>query len=179
MWLWIVVGLVCMVALVIGVLCIPVHAVIDADTAAERKFTFRLTWLFGLVEVGIPAGRGRGGAIRPRLPNWQRLLRSRKALGELRKIAGDLFARIKIREVTVQVRFSTGSIVEAGILTGLVFALKPLLRVPQEYTIDIQPDFSTEAFFEGRAHFDASARPIGLVGPMVRAWRVARRGGKL
>ena len=180
MWLWVVIGLACLLAMVVGSLCVPVHALLDADTEAERKVRVRLTWLFGLIKIGMPAGRRRSGRATPlRLLNWRRFLQSRQELDHLGQIAKDIFSRIKIREVTVRIRFSTGNPLEAGMVMGLVFAIQPLLRLPKEYTIDVKPSFSTKAFFEGRAHFDASARPIRLIGPLARAWWYSRQRGKL
>ncbi|HEX9976554.1 MAG TPA: hypothetical protein VGA82_04815, partial [Dehalococcoidales bacterium] len=126
MWVWVVVALASLTVLLISILCVPVDAVLTLDTSAERKFRFRLVWLFGLISPEL--GRERRKPRQPGRPKRKRrvglrtiwrILRTRGLLTKIKNLVRDVLSRIKIKEIAVDLRLGLDDPAD----TGLVFAV--------------------------------------------------------
>ena len=171
MWVWVLVGIASFLLLVVALLCVPVHAVIDADTAAAQKLSFRLTGMFGLLRKDLalkPTRRVRSRSRRRPAVSWRRLARIDGLAGGLVKMAGDVVRAFRIEDVDVGGRFGTGDPFSTGIAFGVISAARACPIVPGRFRIEIEPAFTSDIVVEGRAHLDLSVQPIRLLRSAVR-----------
>jgi hypothetical protein len=171
LWVWILVGLVGLVALSIASLCAPLVIVIDANTASIRNATVRTRWLFGAYRKQVfPRPKRRhaaGGRAGSRLSTAWTVLRTKELRDSLRKLARRVFPNIKVIELDTRVRLGAANPVMTAILFGAYCAVKPLLRLPSQYHIDVQPSIFAGAF-EGTLHCSLKVAPIRLIAPFAR-----------
>ena len=171
MWLWIVAGFAAFLLLILLGLCVPLDAVLDIDSAAEQKFRLRLIVLFGLTgfEVRPRFIKARGKRRRGRLsmPKLLRIVSTRGLLRSARHLLKDICSLISIEELALRVRIGMGEPAIAGIAYGLVSAIKPFLRLPAQYRMDLEPSFSLGPP-ECNAYCILRLRPIRFVIPIGR-----------
>lgn len=177
MWVWVVVALASLVVVLMLVLCVPVDAVLTLDTSAERKFRFRLVWLFGLISPELsrerrkPKARQPGRAKRKRgigLRTIWRILRTRGLLTKIKNLARDALPQIKIKEIAVNLRLGLDDPADTGSLFAVIGAARPFMKLPRQYELTIQPSFSSQSFFQGYLHGILRLQPIRLVIPFGR-----------
>jgi hypothetical protein len=177
LWVWVVVALASLLVVLISILCVPVDAVLNLDTSAERKFRFRLVWLFGLIspELGRegrkPKMRRTGRPKRKKrvgLRTIWRLLRTRGLLAKTKNLVRDVLSRIKIKEIAVNLRLGLDDPAAAGLAFAVIGAARPFMKLPRQYELTIQPSFSDQPFFQGYLHGVLRLQPIRLVIPIGR-----------
>jgi hypothetical protein len=177
LWVWVVVALASLVVVLMLVLCVPVDAVLTLDTSAERKFRFRLVWLFGLISPELsrerrkPKARQPGRAKRKRgigLRTIWRILRTRGLLTKIKNLARDALPQIKIKEIAVNLRLGLDDPADTGLLFAVIGAARPFMKLPRQYELTIQPSFSSQPFFQGYLHGILRLQPIRLVIPFGR-----------
>jgi hypothetical protein len=174
LWVWVVVALASLLVVLISTLCVPVDAVLNLDTSAERKFRLRLVWLFGLIspELGRErrkpevrqAKRKRGIGLRT---IW-RFLCTRGFLTKTKNLVRDVLSRVKIKEIAVNLRLGLDDPAATGLAFAVIGAAKPFMKLPRQYELTIQPSFSDQPFFQGYLRGVLRLQPIRLVIPVGR-----------
>jgi hypothetical protein len=170
----VVVALASLLVVLISTLCVPVDAVLNLDTSAERKFRLRLVWLFGLIspELGRErrkpevrqAKRKRGIGLRT---IW-RFLCTRGFLTKTKNLVRDVLSRVKIKEIAVNLRLGLDDPAATGLAFAVIGAAKPFMKLPRQYELTIQPSFSDQPFFQGYLRGVLRLQPIRLVIPVGR-----------
>lgn len=185
MWLWIIAVLVLLFILVILTLCVPLEAVFVIDSTAQRKYRLRLVWLFGLTSLDVLPGFSKASRRkRSRRLSWRMLLRiagTNGFISSVLKLFKGVYSNMRIKELAVKLRFGIDEPVLAGIGFGLVSAVKPLLKLPPQYKIDVGPSFSYHHAIECQAHCTLKVQPISLALPLCRfvLSRPGRRAAKI
>jgi hypothetical protein len=177
LWVWVVVALASLLVVLISILCVPVNAVLNLDTAAERKFRLRLVWLFGLISPELGRERRKPKARQPGRPKRKRrlglrttwrLLRTRGLLAKTKNLVRDVLSRIKIKEIAVNLRLGLDDPAAAGVAFAVIGVAKPFLKLPRQYELTVQPSFSDQPFFQGYLRGVLRLQPIRLVIPIGR-----------
>jgi hypothetical protein len=177
LWVWVVVALASLLVVLISILCVPVDAILNLDTSAERKFRLRLVCLFGLIspELGRegrePKTRRPGRPKRKRrvgLRTIWRLLRTKGLLAKTKNLVRDVLSRIKIKEIAVNLRLGLDDPAATGLAFAVIGAARPFMKLPRQYELTIQPSFSDQPFFQGYLRGVLRLQPIRLVIPIGR-----------
>jgi hypothetical protein len=180
-YVWVIVGLAAFAGLAIGSLFVPVVTTLEADTAAGLKASMHAAWLFGLVRTDLTRSKGarpgRRRQAKPRYRAFLRVLRVEGLAARAMRLAKDVFATVKVRTLSAKVRLGLSDPAEGGMLFGIIFAVRPFLRLPPQVDIDVRPAFSGEDFFEGRLHCELAVQPIKLFVPFGR-FALSRPGRK-
>lgn len=177
MWVWVIVALASLLVVLISILCVPVDAILNLDTVAERKFRVHLVWLFGLVRRELGPQKRKPEARPPRRAKRKRrigirtiwrLLRTKGLLTKIKDLVRDVLSRIKIREVAVNLRLGLDDPAATGLVFAVIGAARPFMKLPRQYELTIQPCFSDQPFFQGYLHGVLRLQPIRLVIPVGR-----------
>jgi len=172
LWVWIVAGLVFLLLAFILVWCIPLEVVLIFDSTPEKRFRLRLTWLFGMIGFEVLPHFNRVKK-RKRLRRFpvRKLLALIRIKGLTRRawiFVKDICSRVRIKELASTLRFGLGEPALTGILYGVISATRPLLRLPPQYRMEIEPSFTSQYIFEGRVRCILSLQPIRMVLPFCR-----------
>ena len=169
-----------LVALIVAALAVPLVLVISAERVDALKATWRVRWLFGLVDV-------RSSRDRPASPPPERSEtastargRSRKAVkgarvgiavlrthglpGRVRRLAGSLFQRVKLEEFQLRTAFGLDNPADTGIVCGLLSPLLVIARM-RDLNVDFRPMF-LETGLRGVLSATVHVRPLSIVGPL-------------
>ncbi len=180
--MWIIVAAGGFLVLASFLLWLPVHLLLDIDTASGQKYRFTVAFLLGVIKM-----RPRLRGAPPRIPEPGKLfdlLRVEGLSESAWRLLRDTARRIHVSELDVHIRLGGAASACNGVVAGALAALRPLFKLPQKCDIDIRPSFETGSAFEGSAHLDASARPLAMLFPLARfalsrpgrqARRIARR----
>ena len=172
MWLWVVTAFALLFLLVILTLCIPLEVVFAIDSATQPKYRLRLIWLFGLAGLEVlPSFKKAKKRKRPRrlsLRILRRIAAINGFISSVLKLFKGVYSNIKIKELTLKLRFGLSEPVLAGIGFGVVSAMKPLLKLPSQCKIDVGPSFSYQHTIECQAHCTLKVQPISMVLPLCR-----------
>jgi hypothetical protein len=173
----VIVALASLLVVLISILCVPVDAILNLDTVAERKFRVHLVWLFGLVRRELGPQKRKPEARPPRRAKRKRrigirtiwrLLRTKGLLTKIKDLVRDVLSRIKIREVAVNLRLGLDDPAATGLVFAVIGAARPFMKLPRQYELTIQPCFSDQPFFQGYLHGVLRLQPIRLVIPVGR-----------
>lgn len=172
MWVWIVAGLVFLLLAFILVWCIPLDVVLTFDSTSEKKFRLRLTWLFGMIGFEVlPYFNRLKKKKRPGRFSPRKLLALIRIKGLTRRawlLSKDICSKVRIKELASTLRFGLGEPALTGILYGVISATRPLLRLPPQYRMEIEPSFTSQYILEGHARCILSLQPVRMVLPFCR-----------
>lgn len=149
-----------LLALLVGLLvllAIPVDLAFSVQRREGRQESRgTLGWLFGLVRLrlGKPKVRAQAKPARPKIKRRQRKRGgARRVMAMLRiegfgwcllRLARDLFRRIHIRELSLEVRLGLDDPADTGRLWAVVGPLAAMLVLPPVTRVAIEPEFTTE-----------------------------------
>jgi hypothetical protein len=178
--LWVVIALVSLAVFFILVLCVPLDLLLRVDTDGRPKFSMRLAWFFGLVSRELrrekkKAGEEKATCEPKRKPRERRigaraifeLLRTKGLLGQLGSLIKNIFSRIKIRELVVNLKVALDNPADTGLLFAFIAPVSLLLSSFFPNQISVQSSFSDELTLEGYLYGALRMRPIQLVIPLV------------
>jgi hypothetical protein len=187
-----------LLALIIGVLAVPLVVVVDAQRVERLNVQWRVRWLFGLVNVRstkrlpaspAPTGANRKRRAQPSAKDRGRgsyvglaVLTTRGFVRRAVQLAATLLQRVKIEHFHVDAAVGLEDPADTGILYG---CLSPLLLVADARGLDVRyrPIFA-ERGVRGDCGVTLHVRPLSIVGtmvafllspPVVRAMRAAWR----
>lgn len=188
--------LVAIVALVIGVLAVPLRVTVDAEYRDGLTTRWRLGWLWWLVDVG-PGRAARDGEEDARVvsPASGHTRRSRRVarmsmavvrtpglLQRIGRLLADLSRCATIERLQLRVAFGLDNPADTGVMYGLLSPLVIGARV-NGLDVDCQPLFGSTAL-HGRGGATLRLRPLMLMAtvaafafsrPVIRAVRAARQ----
>ena len=178
--MWVVAALASLAVLIVLVLCVPLDVVLHLDVYGRPKFTMRLAWLFGLVSKEVRKGKKKleekkrvvEGKPKPerraKASTIFRILRTKGLLGQLRNLLRDVFSRLKIRDLGVNLRVGLDNPADTGLLFALIGPATAFLGSSFLHQIRVEPSFDDEAVLEGYLYGTVRLQPIQLVTPLVR-----------
>jgi hypothetical protein len=149
--------------LTFAALCIPIDAVLEYDTGASPRLHLRFVWLFGLVkrEIARPAPRFGPRSV---LGLW----RQARLVHEVKQLVRDVFARTRVRQMSVDVRLGLGDPYATGMACAAAATVTPLAGLlPACCRFSVEPSF-TERVFRARLRSDLRFRPVRMVVPAAR-----------
>lgn len=191
------VALAVLVGLVVLALAAPVGLTLRVEKTEQLRSSWRVRWLFGLVNVVSKANRSSRQST-PSLRKQPRPSRAKgsgqRGLAALRtpgfarrvvRLVTDLARTVHCEELSLHGVFGFEDPADTGLLYG---ALVPMLAVTGGRGLDVscRPDF-TESRVEGACTVTLTVRPLDVVGACVafgcsppvlraaRAWSVAGR----
>lgn len=178
--MWVVATLGSLALLIVLVLCIPLDLTLHMDIYGRPKARTRLVWLFGLVRKEIRRGEKKPREKRRVVPekrkpgeDWGRaktifqILRTKGLLKRFKRLLKDIFSRLKIRDLRINLRIGLDDPADTGLLFAVIGPATSLLKSPCPHQIRLQPAF-TEAVFEGDLSGVVRLQPIQLVIPLLR-----------
>ncbi len=173
MWVLIVLG--SLVLLFILLLCVPVNALVDWDSARQPKIRFRLAWLFGIIRFTprrkSPEKEAAHEKKKRRRPRWRRILKiitTRGLFGKVASFIRSCLRQVKVRELKGDIELEVEDPADAGFYyaaAGLVFSL---FRLSWLERVSIRPVLGEEVALRGNARADVRVFPITLVVPTLR-----------
>ena len=176
--LYIIAGIVLFVVLV---LFIPVDMALNLEAHESVKARMRVGWLFGLVQKDMRQRRKekpekkRKENIKPILS----LLKTKGLPGGILRLIGQMFSRLKVRQMDAELRVGLDDPVDTAMMCSLLWpALVPLSSFGP-MRLRIEPVFDEPAF-EASLHGRVRLYPIQMVGPLLRlilsatGWRTIR-----
>ena len=163
-----------------GVLAVPVVFVIDAERAATVKTTWRVRWLYGLVEVGLtrrrppphPPEQAQAHEPTPALrKRWRgarmaiAVLRTRGLPGRFGRLALTFGRRVKFEDVALRVNFGFDDPADTGIVYGF---LSPwlVMATMRGWNVDCWPMF-LETGVTGKLQGTIRVRPLAVLSTIV------------
>ena len=187
--LYIIAGL---IALIILLMCIPVETSISMDTESGEKYSFVVSWLFGIIKKDL-------GERRPKKRKETKSFVRKRRLSSIFNIdfvsqignAGGLIKRfidfvkgiykqIKIKEISGDLVIGLEDPAYTGMLFAVIGPANALLNLHPRYNVSIRPFFDDENILAGNLYGNAKVQPIRLVGPAMKlvATKEVRRIGK-
>lgn len=169
--MWVIATLAGLAGLTIFVLCVPLDAALNIDTSGRPKSRLRLVWLFGLVSKEVKREKKKPEKKRKRRIGFRtisRILRIKGLLRQVKDLVRDVIGQLKIRELAVNLKLGLDNPADTGFVFASIGAITPLLSLPSQYQLRVQPSFYDEAVFEGYLHGVLRLWPIKLVRPFVR-----------
>ena len=178
--MWVIVTLASLAVILVLVLSVPFDMAFQVSVPGRPRFRIKLLWLFGLVSKEITGEkkpeekkevvqkRQKPGAGRRRFRDILAILRTQGLLRQLRVLIGDIFGRLKIRDLAADFRVGLGNPAETGLLFALIGPTTFWLSSSFPLQIRVQPSFADEATFEGYSRGAVRLRPIQLVIPFLR-----------
>ena len=131
--MWVVAILASLAGLVILLLCVPLDMALRMDVYGRPKFSLRLAWLFGLVSKEIRKGKKKPeekkrvaeGKPKPRKRRVKartvfEILQTRGLLGQFKRLLKDIFSRLKIRDLIVNLRVGLDNPADTGLLFAII-----------------------------------------------------------
>jgi Protein of unknown function (DUF2953) len=173
--------IVVLLALLVALLAVPVVLVIDAERADTLEATWRVRWLFGLVDVrssqrrpARPSSEPSGDAPRARESASGRRRGARMGIAALRtpgvlrqvaRLASALFRQTKLDELQLRAAFGFDDPADTGVVYGF---LSPLLAIAatRRLNVDCRPMF-LESGLRGVLNATVHVRPLSVVGALV------------
>lgn len=178
MWPYIVLAVVlALLALVIGLLCIPVYADFAIDRYESTRSRIKISWLFGLLrkEPGkhkkAPSEEkrdGRAGKASQRARVFTRIARVDGFPRRTGKFTRDIVKQVRLLEINAQGRFGLEAAAETGTLfsiIGSIIGSSSSPRVPH-WWIWLGPAID-DRVIEGTVSGKARVFPIRLLPPVI------------
>ncbi|HEY96334.1 MAG TPA: DUF2953 domain-containing protein [Dehalococcoidia bacterium] len=175
--LYIIVGL---VVFLILLLCIPVETVVKVDTESSKKFSLKVSWLFGIVQKDL--GKRRTKQVKKNkilkkkkrsLPRFDINLVSQipNATGLIKRFKDfifDIYRQLRIKEISGDLVVGLEDPVHTGMLFAVIGPANALLNLHPRYNVTVRPLFDDENVLEGNLHSNVKVQPIRLVGPALK-----------
>jgi hypothetical protein len=167
-------------AVLIGLLAVPLVFVINVERAATVEVTWRVRWLYGLVEVGPSWRPGRrlaaGAQVRESARAFTRkrpwslgtvlaVLRTPGLLGSFSRLARALGRTARVDDFALSVRLGCDDPADTGIVHGIVSPWLALAAL-RGWTVDCRPTF-VETGVMGTLHGTIRVRPSAVLGTVV------------
>lgn len=169
--MWVIIALVSLFVLVVLVLCVPLDTAFRVDVYGRPKFSMRLVWLFGLVNKDLKRGKKKPSKRKPRGRRRARdifkILRTKGLLRQVKILVTDIFSRLKIRDLSIDLRVGLDNPADTGLLFSVIGPAL-LFCSPLTYHLRVMPSFEGEAVLEGYAQGAVRLLPIQLVPPLLR-----------
>jgi hypothetical protein len=169
--LWVIIALVSLFVLIILILCIPFDAAFRVDIYGSPRFSLRLVWLFGLVKKDLKRGKKKPSKRKPGGRRGARdifkILRTKGLLRQAKTLVTDIFSRLKIRDLSIDLRVGLDDPADTGLLFSVIGPAL-LFCSPLTYHLRVQPSFEGEAVLEGYAQGAVRLLPIRFVVPFLR-----------
>ena len=178
--MWVIVALASLAVILILVLSVPFDIAFQVSVPGRPRFRMKLLWLFGLVSKEItqkkkPEEKKKVVEEEPKHKKGKRrigviigVLRTKGLLRQLRALIGDIFRRLKIKDLAADFRVGLGNPAETGLLFALIGPTTSWLSSSFPLQIKVQPSFADEATFEGYSRGAVRLRPIQLMIPFLR-----------
>lgn len=163
----------CIAALIILLLVIPVRVELRGSVHNHLDLKFRFKYLFGLI-TWETSGRSRKRKIRSEtgvageyswLPRLYDVSRTEGLWDTSRKLLRGLWGRVKIENIDVDLTVSLGDDYYTGTIAG--FLIPVSLFVNRQFNTDIrlQPAFEEDLLIEGHVNIDWQAVPWAILLP--------------
>jgi len=176
--LWVIVVLVSLAVLITLFLCIPLDLVFRANVEGRPKFNLRLKWFFGLVSSELRQTRkkpeekkveyeGKPGDWLHRLRVTFEILQTKGLLKQLRSFIKRTIRRIKIRELTANLKVGLDNPADTGLLFAFIAPLNLAINYFLPHPIKIQPSFTGESFITGYLYGEVRLWPIQLAASLI------------
>ena len=178
--MWIVATLAGLAGLIILLLCIPLDMTLHVDAYGKPKFSFKLTWLFGLISKDIkkrekkPEEKEKEVGGKPKRRRRKigaktifDILRTRGLLVQFKRLLTSIIVCFKIRELITDLRVGLDNPADTGILFAIIGPPIFFLNSYLTHIIRVQPAFD-RAVFEGYSYGVVRLQPIQLVPPLLR-----------
>ena len=178
--MWVIVALASLAVILILVLSVPFDIAFQVSVPGRPRFRMKLLWLFGLVSKEItqkkkPEEKKKVVEEEPKHKKGKRrigviigVLRTKGLLRQLRVLIGDIFRRLKIKDLAADFRIGLGSPADTGLLFALIGPTTFWLSSSFPLQIRVQPSFYGEAVFEGYLQGVLRLWPITLFGSLLR-----------
>jgi len=166
-----------LLAVVVALLAVPVVIAVDAQRVDRLEATWRVLWLFGLVDVrssGGPTQSGSEGSGAARSENKSRrtkrgagprmgiaVVRTRGLFQRVARLVSDLLHRVKLERFHLQAEFGFDDPGDTGVFYGM---LTPLLVLADLRGLDVRcrPMF-LESGVQGAFGASVQVRPLSVV----------------
>ncbi|OGN90691.1 MAG: hypothetical protein A2Z70_04435 [Chloroflexi bacterium RBG_13_48_17] len=176
--MWVIVVLVSLAVLITLFLCIPLDLVFRANVEGRPKFSLRLKWFFGLVSSELRQTRkkpeekkveyeGKPGDWLSRLRVAFEILQTKGLLKQLRSFIKRTIRRIKIRELTANLKVGLDNPADTGLLFAFIAPLSLAINYFLPHPIKIQPSFTGESFITGYLYGEVRLWPIQLAASLI------------
>lgn len=177
--MWAIIALVSLAVLITLLLCVPLDLVFRTNINGRPTFSMRLRWLFGLISHELRRGRKSSKQKRAiehkRKPKdwiWEtkvtfEVLRTRGLLRQLVNLIKKILSRIKLRDLTVNLKVALENPADMGLLFAFTAPLNLLLSYFSPHQIRIEPSFVSETIIEGNLYGAVRVRPIQLAAPLI------------
>jgi hypothetical protein len=176
--LWVVVALVSLIVIVTLFLCIPLDLVFRASVEGKPKFRLRLIWFFGLVTGELRQTRkkpeekrveyeGKPGEWIQRLRVTFEILQTKGLLKQLLSFIKRIIRRIKVRELTANLKVGLDNPADTGLLFAFIAPLSLAINYFLPHPIKIQPSFTGESFINGYLYGAVRMWPIQLAASLI------------
>lgn len=176
--MWVIVVLVSLAVLITLFLCIPLDLVFRANVEGRPKFNLRLKWFFGLVSSELRQTRkkpeekkveyeGKPGDWPHRLRVTFEILQTKGLLKQLRSFIKRTIRRIKIRELTANLKVGLDNPADTGLLFAFIAPLNLAINYFLPHPIKIQPSFTGESFITGYLYGEVRLWPIQLAASLI------------
>jgi len=177
--LWVITVLVSLAVLITLFLCIPLDLVFRANVEGRPKFNLRLIWLFGLItgelrqtrkkpeEKGVREYEGKPGDWIQRLRVTFEILQTKGLLKQLRNFITRIIRRIKVRDLTADLKVGLDNPADTGLLFAFIAPLNLVINYFLPHPIKIQPSFTGESFITGYLYGEVRLWPIQLAASLI------------
>ena len=172
--MWIIATLASLAGLVIFLLCVPLDMRLHMDVYGKPKFSFKLTWIFGLISKDLEKRKKKEIEGKPKRRRRKvdaktifNILRTRGLLVQFRRLLKDIIGCFKIRELSADLRVGLDNPADTGLLFAIIGPPIFFLNSYFSCKVKVQPSFG-EAVFEGCSYGVMRLQPIQLVPPLLR-----------
>ena len=175
--LYIIAGLIIFAVLL---LCIPVETTISMDTESGKRYSFVLSWMFGIVkkDLGKRRPEKRKGIKKPakkrRLPSllnidfFSQLGNAGGLITRFKDFITGIYRKIKITDISGDLVIGLEDPAYTGMLFAVIGPANALLNLHPRYNVSISPFFDDENILEGNLHGNVKIQPIRLIGPALK-----------
>jgi hypothetical protein len=166
---------------VVVLLAVPIWVIVRVERAAVLEASWRVTWLFGLVDVRssraeVPAPPGTGDSKERPATRAERNRRTRSRFGpgtvvavlgargfvqRVLRLLGDLWRQVRWEDVHLRAEFGLDDPADTGVMYG---AMVPLVLAANRFGLDVgcRPNFAG-ACLAGSAGATFGTRPISVL----------------
>lgn len=171
---WAIIVLVCLLLLLILLLCIPLCVSLKAVAIDSIVCSFRITWLFGLINKDISLQKET--ALEKQIEDKKRSISRIPLSAMLDKslshkvfvLLKRLLSHTKIRRLVIDLRIGLDDPADTWLLAAASIWTTLFVHPPFPHTISIRPCFTDEFLIDGVASGKVQITPITMIAAIVR-----------
>ena len=177
--MWALIILASLIIVFVLILSVPLDFVFDISARKSPSFSFRLLWLFGLVDTDLKKSEGKSEQKkksskekpkkRPKIRagTIYQVLQIRGLYNHIIRFLRGVLHSFKIKYLKINMRIGLEDPSDTGLLFAITAPANYLFSY-LPYDFSFQPSFESETILEGNLKGDLRLKPIKLVPPIFK-----------